>query len=162
MNVKSKKQTKYEQAQQLKAQGYANKEIKEIVFSDQTPASQAVSLSKALKNTSVHPLVENALEANNIDLVDLVAQYKEELTAVKRVYFKGDFVEEVPDYTARQKARDALLKLYQAYLPFAPTTPPLPPTGSDDSKQQVNEALIKAIKQGDIEAIERIVFKKVM
>lgn len=163
VKVKPVKLTKAEKAKLLKAEGRSNEEIKELVYPDQTPAAQAVSLSRALKDNNVQTWVADAFEGSGIDIKDLIAQYKEELTATKAIYFKGEYVENVPDYATRQKARDALLKLMQAYTvaPGDPTPPPSPltpdtPTVIDNTTKQ---AMLEAIKRGDVKAIERIVFK---
>lgn len=162
-NTKPKKMTKKQAVQLLHANGYTSAEIKDIVYPDQAPAVADASLSRALKDNNVKHWIADGFIGVDLTLRELIEQYKEELTATKAIYFKGDLIDDVPDYSTRQKARDALLKLMQAFVPAMPDpTPPsapITPDGNNTLNDQAKRAMLEAIKNGDIKAIERIVFR---
>lgn len=160
--AKNKKITKKEMAIVLHDAGVPNHEIKAILFPDQKPEVAKVSLSRALKDNNVQIWVADAFEGSGIELKDLIRQYKSELTATKPIYFKGEFVDNVPDYPTRQKARDALIRLMQGFTPAPGDATPPPPPATPDTPivdNTARQAMLDAIKRGDIKAIERIVFK---
>lgn len=167
LNNEGKKLTKKQLVKVLHDAGMPSSEIKTIVYPDQKPAVADVSLSRALKDNNVQNWVadEFGRAQHKISLADFIDQYYDELTAVKRVYFKGEFVEEIPDYPTRQKARDSLVKLMQAHTPAVadPNTPPPPPPPTDGAvpvlSAPAQKAMLDAIERGDVKAIERIVFK---
>lgn len=156
MTVKPK--TKKQQAIELAEAGKSRKEIAATVYPDSKPATAATAVTRALKGSNgiVQPFVQDALDNNQIEIDKIIADYKTEMQATKDIYFKGDLVATVPDYGIRQKAKEALLKLMQAYVAYVPQ-----PDGDDVpvANPEAARALIQAIKDGNIEAIERVVFK---
>lgn len=168
VNTDSKPTTKKQLVKVLKDAGVSNEEIKMIVYPDQTPTVAKASLSRALKDNNVQFWVADSFEGTGLDLHELILQYKSELSATKSIYHKGELIEDVPDYGVRQKARDAIIKLMQAHTPAVDDPNPLPPASAPvagDTPLAIDanarEAMLAAIKKGDIKTIERIVFKDV-
>lgn len=166
--MKAKKLTKKQQAINLHNQGKTAAEIKEIVYPDQSPATQAMSLSRALKDNHVQIWVADSFDKakKKITLSDLIDKWVSQLEATKPLYFKGEYIDNVPDTAAQQKAQIELAKLMQAYSP-APGDPNPAPTKDGPNPDgtgvvidtNAKAAMLAAIKKGDIKTIERIVFK---
>jgi hypothetical protein len=163
---KSKRVTKKAIVRQMKNVGASNKEIAKQVYPDQPYKQASVAISKALKDYNVKSWVAEGFDGlDGLDIRTLIKQYREELTATKDLYFKGDFIKEVPDYTIRQRARETLLRLMQAFTPVEVSTevPLKIPVDNQGAATVIDTtakaAMLEAIERGDIKAIERIVFK---
>jgi hypothetical protein len=144
-----------------KAEGKTNKQAALEANPDLKPDSAEVVGSRLSKNPEIKLMIQKtaqqAMIDANISSDDLIQTLKEASTAVKPViYGKGDdaVLDILPDWTARLKATDMLLKLQQAYTP----------TKEDEPVKQLQpqdlEALKKRIDKGDVAALERIVFKE--
>lgn len=149
-----------------KLSGASDAQAAQVVSPDAKPSSLANIATRLSNSPFVQEYITEALAANKVLVTPLIAKLLERTNAEKDLYFKGKYVITVPDYTIQLKAIDMLLKLMQAYTRPTPVpelpSPVQPASGTNTAptpNPEVVAAITAAVKNGDIKALERVVFR---
>lgn len=136
------------------------KQLKEIAaqeYPEATEESGVVMVSQQLNKPEVIEAMQSmklkALEDNGITWDHNIKVYKAAQEANKVVILgKGDdaFADVQPDHSVRVRATDSLVKLMDSIKPESE-----PAQGKTD----ISPTILKAIKDGNIEELQRVIFK---
>lgn len=139
---------------EAKAQGKSNT-ASAMVAKPHIKASSAKKAGNRLSTSAnVQYVLAKALKKHKLTIDRALATYDEGLKATKTVIIgKGDdaFADQIPDVGLRMSAGDRVLKLHGITDKPKGQTPP-----SDNS---LAPAILEAIQSGDIEELQRVIFK---
>jgi len=138
-------------------QGKQLKEIAAKEYPNATQESGVVMVSQQLNKPEVKQAMQDlklkALQDNGISWDHNIKVYKAAQEATKVIVMgKGSgesFVDEVPDYSVRVRATDSLVKIMDSVKTEGPAA-----QGHDLAPE-----LLKALKNGDIKELQRVIFK---
>lgn len=126
------------------------------------PKAKERSLSTIAQRLGVNPLVTSDI-SKQLDKYDLtidraLKKLNDLMEASRPLYFKGDYVADIPESGVQAKMAIEILKLHGAYIPpkGPEPAPPIEPMPLDNT--ELRKAFKDAIDRGDVKAIERIVF----
>lgn len=147
---------------QAKGKGKSNRAAAMIAKPDIKPESAAVVGHRLANDPDIKPIIQKSAQQALVDTGVDMSQWMTVLVQAKDatkliVHGKNSedgWTEEVPDWSARLKAFAEAMKISGAYTQAKPQDDPIKQLTATEQ-----EALQKRIDNGDVHALERIVFK---
>lgn len=141
-----------------KLNGASNTQAALQAVPDITEASAKNIGMRLSTKVDVQAAIISTLEDHGVDYAKVLKPIAEGLEATKVIVMgkntDDSFVDVTPDWSARLKAADMALKLMGGYNPPKPQDDPIKPLTEDE-----RSSIQTKIDNGDVAALERIVFK---